>query len=156
MIITDEKEFNRYSIAVSDFEKAIEFLDEFKNTTNSYIVIEALLICSVICYYRPFTQNEKKKDSKAKPCLKIESFSNLTDEELVLHDKCKNIRNKALAHSEWTKYPTKIIEGTTKIRGRYYSIFQENIDFCELRNLTEKLLDQCHNRRADFLNEKRL
>jgi hypothetical protein len=154
MNITDEREFNRYSIAIHDFEKAIEFLDESEKNIGNCTIYESLLISAVISYFRPFTENEKDKESNAISKININAFSALTEADMSTHNKCKEIRNKALAHSEWSKYPTRVRQDETVIRSRFYSILSEDILWLELRNLANKLLNQCHNRRAEYHRER--
>ena len=155
MNISNESEFNRYSIAVRDFERVVEFLTESENQKMSSLVYESLLICAVIYYYRPFSPNEIINDAEASKKIEIETFSDLTDAELELHKKCKEIRNKALAHAEWAKYPTRIDPENNVISSRVYSILNESINWSNLRILTEKICLQCHHRRADFKNQNR-
>ena len=48
---------NRYTISVYDFEKCIEFLREATKQSAEQLMYEALLICSLIYYCRPFSSN---------------------------------------------------------------------------------------------------
>lgn len=75
MPITNEQEFNRYSIAVVDFEKASECLAEARKRLPNDLVFEALLFMAIITYYRPFSPNEKsKRNLKAKSRLNFEDL----------------------------------------------------------------------------------
>ncbi len=150
MSINSEEEFNRHSISVRDFEKSIEFLQEIGNHSQATLLYEALLISALICYCRPFSSNERNKDAKATDRIEFKSFSDITTDEKSLHDKCITTRNKAVAHAEWSRHPTEYRRGTRVIVSRGYSILSENIDPTSLLALSEKLLQQCHHRRADY------
>lgn len=150
------KEFNRFSIAVHDFEKAIEFLNESTNHDESSLAHEALLISAVLLYWRPFSPNEKDPSARATARIKIESFKGLTEEELGLHELCGTLRNKALAHAEWLYNPTRVAPETGIITSRRHNIISEPINWEALRRLAEKLREQCHHSRADYISQNRL
>ncbi|MBV5271191.1 MAG: hypothetical protein JZU55_16415, partial [Afipia sp.] len=69
---------------------------------------EALVFTAIVSYYRPFSPNEKNKNAQATSQLKLDDFSPLSHEELGLHEKCKELRNQALAHSEYKHNPTRL------------------------------------------------
>jgi len=113
MQIKTVQELNRYSIAVQDFEQVVEFLEESENHKINTKIYQALLTCAIIYYYRPFSQNERDKNSQAISQISIEDFKDLTKEDIQLHKHCKRVRNKALAHAEWVNYPTKLHKDAT-------------------------------------------
>ena len=148
--MSTDSEQNRCSISIRDFEKSIEFLQEITNHTKGSLPYEALLISALICYCRPFSRNERDKNARAAPKIEFGSFLDITDDEKALHEKCMTTRNKALAHSEWSSYPTAYKQETNVIVSRVYSILSENIDLASLLALSKKLKEQCHDRRADY------
>ena len=150
MSINSEQEFNRHSITIRDFDKSLEFLREMDNHPSNPLVLESLLICALICYCRPFTSNERTENANASPRIEFDSFSDITADEKCLHSRCMTIRNKALAHSEWSKYSTRRRPETNVIVSQGYSIFSENIDRALLSAMVNKLMTQCHHRRAEF------
>lgn len=150
MSILSEQEFNRYSISIRDFEKCIEFLQEMDIHSPNTLVFESLLTCALIFYCRPFSHNERSKDARATPKITIESFSGVTADERDLHKRCMEIRNKALAHAEWSYYPTERKPKTNVIWSGVYSVLSEDIDLDSLLVLVKKLTDQCHDKRAYF------
>jgi len=156
MTVRNDQELNRYSISVRDFEKTIEFLKEALGKSSCSVIIESLLMSTIICYCRPFSSNERGKGAKATSKIQLESFSDITESERTLHEKCMAVRNKAIAHAEWTNNPTKRDSETNVICSRAYSLTSDQIDWQALLTLTDKLRKQCHNFRADFLMKKRL
>ena len=150
MSINSEQDFNRHSIAIRDFEKSIEFLEEAGSHHPNSLPYESLLICALISYCRPFSTNEQNKNAEASPKIKFDSFSGITADEKSLHDQCMTIRNKALAHSEWSKYPTRRNPETNVISSQVYSIISQDIDRASLLAFSKKLMEQCHHRRADY------
>ena len=103
-----ERQTNRLSISANDLEQAISFLEELcssaERTDGDYsdIVRESLLLSAIISYSRPFSRNEIDKTAKADPTVLNETIEFLSEEEWTLHRKILCLRNKAVAHSEWS------------------------------------------------------
>lgn len=152
MRISSEKEFNRYSIAARDFERAIDFLAESEKHPENSLAYEALLISGAICYSRPFSQNEKGGNPNASVRIEFDSFSSLSQQDRDIHDRCIDLRNKALAHAEWDRYPTKVNRQTKMVWSKMYSVLSEPMNWNALLDLTNKLLIQCHELRVNYLN----
>ncbi len=151
MPISSEKELNRYSISFLDFEKAQQYICEAKKHDRSSIEYEALLLAAIVSYYRPFSSNEKSKLAKAKSRLFIEEFGSLTDSQKELHEKCKELRNKVIAHSAFEFNPTGIKQNTKVIVSRPYSLLNENFDLDSFETLLTQFVDLCHKKRADYI-----
>ena len=149
-----EIKFNRLSITVHDFEDAIALLGEAGKFAEDVLAHEALLTCALICFCRPFTVNEKDRDAKASAKMEIGEFTDITAEEKKLHGDCMKIRNKAVAHAEWSHYPTKRSEETNVVVSRRFSLIAVGIDWSALARLLEKLREQSHLKRADYLRRK--
>ncbi|MGQ0645312.1 MAG: hypothetical protein ACT4O3_07445 [Elusimicrobiota bacterium] len=156
MPIETENELNRFSIAVRDFEKAISFLDEAQKNSGNPLTYEAFLISAVIHYTRPFSSNEKSSTSQASSKINISVFNDLTQDELDIHARCIDIRNKAVAHAEWEYYPTRLDAKSGVISSRSYSIILEQFEWGDLQRLAIKLEHQCHHLRANFARDVRL
>jgi hypothetical protein len=152
--MSDRTYLNRLSISVRDFELALEYAKEALRCDFSDRAIEALTFAALVCYYRPFTRNERQTKSSASPSISISDFPQLTETDLELHEKCKELRNKALAHSEFKMYPTRMsMRGDRAvIVSRPFALLERAPDLRELIALTEKLLDACHHRRANYLS----
>jgi|GEM_PF-989750 len=159
MAISSEAELNRYSIAVRDFEDAQRFLCAARNHGIDSIEYEALLFAAIISYWRPFSLNEKSKSAAASVRLDIQNFGTLSENQKELHRNCENLRNKALAHSEYEYNPTRLrpsgvfvsspfsLLGSSQIRdpGSVH-----NMDL--FQQLLEKLIDSCHAMRAAYVS----
>ena len=150
MRIQSEREFNRYSIALFDFQKAKDFLSEAKNHLPSSLPFQALLFAAIVCYYRPFSPNEKSNASPATSRLGIEEFDNLSPSEIQIHEGCKELRNKVLAHSEYSWNPTHIDPNFKVIVSRPFWLSSDSVDMDGLGRLLDKLILTCHHRRAEF------
>lgn len=151
----DEAKFNRFSISLKDFEKANSFLSEARNHGFGGVVHEALTFAAIICYYRPFSPNEKSQPAPATSQLTLADFQPLSSDELAIHEKCKELRNKALAHSEFTYHPTSLDPDTGVISSKLFSLVGLAPDLAKLSVLIGKLMEQCHNRRADYVRTAR-
>jgi hypothetical protein len=149
MIQTD-KEFHRYTIVLNDFEKALDYLVEAKKQPKCGLAYEALLSMAVICYYLPFSRNEKSATAKAQLSLSIEDMITLSPSEHELHKLCKELRNKAIAHSGYEYNPTDFCEPTEVIMSRQFSIYPYLDNLQILAKLTQRLIDACHASRAPY------
>lgn len=150
MSIQNEREFNRYSIALFDFTMALDFLSEVRNHLPSSLPYQALLFAAIVCYYRPFTENEKARKSPAISKLRISEFGTLSPSEREIHEKCRTLRNKALAHSEHRYNPTHIDPYSKVIVSRPFWLSSESVDIEGLIKLLDKFINVCHNKRADY------
>ncbi len=149
--MTDEAKFNRFSISLKDFEKAHTFLGEANKHEYGSVVHEALVFAAIICYFRPFTRNEKSRSASAVSQLQLSDFGSLMPEELSIHQKCEELRNKALAHSEFKYHPTRLNLDTGMISSTWFSLVGQVPDLGKLAALIEKHIQQCRNKRADYV-----
>lgn len=154
MVTTEE--FHRYSIAIFDWEKALTFAKAALTHRPNTTVYEALLFAAIVCYYRPFSQSEKGKNPPAVSQLRIEDLPPLSQGEQELHANCKELRNKALAHSEFAFNPTKLNEETGVISSRPFSLLSQPFDLEAFVKLVSKLELALHHRRADHVREWQL
>lgn len=139
----EERKFHRYSISLQDFRKASEFLVEAKKHPYGSLIHEALLFSAIICYYRPFSPNEKEKDARASSRLDLTDFPTLTTDEAQVHELCKELRNKALAHSEFKYHPTSLNPETGVISTQVFSLVGKAPNLDSLTHLIEKLAERC-------------
>lgn len=151
--MTTEQEFNRLSIAVFDWVKSLAFAVEAQKHSQNTTVYEALLFASIVCYYRPFSPNEKKANPPATSHLKIEEFPTISEEENALHENCKKLRNKALAHSEFELNPTSFSKATRVIESKPFSLLSQPFDLETFIRLVSKLERACHHKRADHVSK---
>lgn len=152
---TSSQELNRYSIACLDWENALAFATEAQKHVQNSIVVDALVFSAIVCYYRPFSSNERKKNAAAKSQLRIEDFPPLTVDEQEIHDTCKILRNQALAHSEFEFNPTWLNPKNGVISSRPFSIHSQRFNISSFIKLVNIFQLACHNKRADLVLEKR-
>ena len=151
----DEAKFNRFSIALRDFERAEAFIKEARNHQYGGLVHEALVLSAIVCYYRPFTNNERNPNSAAASRLELSDFSPLSRNQLDIHETCKELRNKALAHAEITHHPTKLDREKGVISSPVFSLVGKAPLLEEMSELIGKLISQCDDKRADYVNSVR-
>ena len=93
------RQFNRAALSRQDFREAREFLKELKpGLTRTQE--EALLMSAIICYARPFSQNDRDGQSEATSTVQGNPAKILDQSEFDLHTRLLDIRNKAVAHSD--------------------------------------------------------
>lgn len=153
--MSDEAKFNRFSIALKDFEKAEAFLAEARNHQYGGLVHEALVFSAIICYFRPFTNNERNPNSAAAARLELSDLPPLSPDELRIHETCKDLRNKALAHAEISHHPTQLDRETGVISSTIFSLVGKVPRLEALSELIGKFMRQCHNKRADYVHSAR-
>lgn len=100
-------DFNRAEISVCDFEEAEVYLVELPNASSD-IMRKALLVAAIIAYGRPFTSNEKGKSPKASSKVALINNHLLSDEQQAMHSHLMTLRNKAIAHSEFSRNPVSL------------------------------------------------
>ncbi len=143
--------FNRYSISSFDFKKAIEFANEMSKYSGSSLAYESLLTAAIICYSRPFSQNEKGTNSLASAKLCELDFQPLTELQSRIHFRCIELRNKAIAHSEYLFNPTKHNIKTATVSSAPFALLNEPFELSEFLSLADHHLAICHEMRANYL-----
>jgi hypothetical protein len=154
MVITNDQEFNRYSITCFDLEKTLGYANEAKKYPANSLLYEALLIAAIVSYCRPFSPNEKTQNQQASSRVKVENISALSEPELQIHSYCVKLRNKAIAHSEFMMNPTRLDHSTGTIISRPFSLLPLPFDLMEFIGLVNKLELACHNHRASYKERK--
>jgi hypothetical protein len=152
--------FNRLSISFHDWDKAHTYLQEARKIGPGSWAYDALIEMAIICYWRPFSPNERIKHPKATRNLTLDDLrpSKLTRKELQLHQICGKFRNKAIAHSEYRFNPTRLNVNTGVIESRRFSITRlpDSATFPErLEKLCEKLIELVHGLRGAYTTERR-
>jgi len=151
-----DKQHNRLNISKYDFEMCINYLSETANVGEGSYAYEALWMMAIIAYARPFSYNEKDKDSKA--AAKINP-PQMNPEEENLHNKLIDCRNKIIAHSEIKYNPTSTNMDTGIIfrkRACIWSTLQRFDHFLHKNTiiaLAKKMLGHCHHTSADLIHE---
>jgi len=153
--MVDEKKFNRIAISLTDFERAKDFLKESQNHSCGSIAYEALVFTAIVCYFRPFSQNEKDRNSRAAVKLDLSDFQPLTDTEKSVHDQCMDLRNKALAHAEIKYHTTDFDTVTGAVSRTIFTCTGNSPDLHQLSALIDKFIQQCRNRVADYAHKNR-
>jgi hypothetical protein len=105
-----ERDLNRTRISSHDFQQAGKYLAALGRHATSSVEYSALLSSAVISYARPFGPNEKEESALALARLAIAPDDVLSLEEKALHDDMLLLRNKAIAHAEYTNNPVRRVE----------------------------------------------
>ena len=139
-----KEDFYRAIISERDFEEAADYLLALTESGPA-IVRKALLVAAVIAYGRPFTRNEREKGAKAsaKVSLLIENL--LNDQEREMHGRLIELRNKAIAHSEFAVNPVslgEVTEGGLSFKATSFDILDESIDVPTFISLCRKRAKQ--------------
>lgn len=147
------KGLNRLTISRHDFEKCLEYLGKLKSQEYGSIIYEALLLTAIVFYARPFSCNEKCKNSKTESRVDLAIIDQLNEEDQQLHGRLLDLRNKAIAHAEWTFYPTGVTESKI-IQSMPFSVWNEfrgSMEIEAFSRLVEKVLLRAHHVTGDKL-----
>lgn len=155
MSVNDSKNtINRLTSASLDLEGCVRFLDALEEQTYGTTAYEALLISAVVFYARPFSENEKKSStSPSDPRVPDAVLTGLSESEKKIHEELRILRNKALAHAEWTFHPTGV-SSRKVINALPFSIwkwFPGPIEISAFRGLALKVRHAVQNAQANAL-----
>lgn len=142
----DTKVINRLTISRHDLEQCQNFLQQITHQKYGSVTYEALLIAAIVFYARPFSNNERDNNANADSKIKDEVLNQLTSGEHELHAKLLTLRNKAVAHAEWTYHPTGVSENGI-IKSMPFSIwnhFQDSSEIAAFSSLVGKVLLRTH------------
>jgi hypothetical protein len=143
---------NRLTSASLDLKNTIKFLEALSEHEYSSTAYEALLISAIIYYARPFSSNEKKDSTHpSESRVPEEVLSELLEEEIALHEKIITLRNKAVAHAEWSYHPTGVTDNGI-IKARPFSIweyFEGSAEIAKFKNLSQRVRNAVQNKQAN-------
>lgn len=137
-------QLNRANISEKDFEEALGYLNPYQKYQFN-IINKALLVAGIISYSRPFTNNKGDID-KASNALSVNLKKTYTSNELLLHDKILSYRNEAIAHSDFKRRPTRLVQSESNgfvTMSKAFDIQSELIDIEMLKAMCEKMKKYC-------------
>lgn len=139
-----EIQLNRANISEKDFEEALEYLNPYQKYQFN-IINRALLVAGIICYSRPFSNN-KGDIGKASNLLSVNLKKIFTSNELLLHEKIISYRNEAIAHSDYKRRPTRLVQSESNgfvTMSKPFDIQSELIDIDMFKEICEKMKKYC-------------
>lgn len=146
---------NRLTSASLDLESCVRFLDALEVQTYGTTAYEALLISAVVFYARPFSENEKKSStSPSDPRVPNAVLTDLSESERQRHEELRALRNKAIAHAEWTFHPNGVSPSKV-IKALPFSIwkwFPSPSEISAFRNLVLRVRHAVQNAQAAELH----
>lgn len=125
-----QRQLNRVHISKRDFEETADYVNSY-NKNYSDTIKRALLSAAIIAYARPFKGNKGPKD-RSIPTLPKGWLKNLDNEHRKLHRRILDLRDKAVAHSEYGLKPTSPTvcdSGVVVQCSRPFDILAEDLDF---------------------------
>lgn len=134
-----ERQFVRVYISGKDFEQCVEYA-AFAEAATEETVRRGLITASIISYARPFSANESHEKAIPKPPVSVDKH--LTSEELLLHNRLCNIRNQAVAHSDFGMNPARLVEVIGRghlVSSRLYDPMVEFSNIGKIRALADKM-----------------
>jgi len=108
-------------------------------------------VSAIIHYARHFSNNEKNLAVHTLARLPKAVIEGYSPDELVLHNRLIDRRNKVIARAEWNEFPTTVDEETKALSSTRYSVYPEFLDPLPLIALVKKLLARLHNMVADHV-----
>ena len=101
-----QAQFNRTRISLADFEEADSYLRSYRNRYRD-VTKRALLLAAVIAYCRPFKRSHGGNPVRSTERLPIDLSKVLKGNEQILHNHLLELRDRALAHSDFDRKPTR-------------------------------------------------
>lgn len=149
--MNNQKELYRLNISRLDIKQALDFLEAAARHDRTSIEYEGLIVSAIIHYARPFSNNEKNPAANALARVPESVIEGYSPDELMLHNRLIDRRNKAIAHAEWNEFPTTVDEETKALSSTRYSIYPEFLDPLPLIALAKTVLARLHNMVADHI-----
>lgn len=155
-----EREILRTHLSRRDFHKASQFVSAAKACDNN-VVREALLISALVCYTRPYSQNDVVRAS---------GFANPSDSigtvdapkaSKALHERLMFLRSRTVAEQDVNAYPlqlepsrrgksAKVVFTPHRFRSRSWSLLKEDIDLGAFSRLADEMHGRCSERLAQL------
>lgn len=137
--------FNRARISIEDFKESIENLQVFKPDSDQ-IIGRALLTTAIIAYARPFLSSRGGRGQATSRIFGIPEEV-LLQEETELHNRVLELRNQAIAHSDFCRKSARRV-GLASASGfvtlcRPFNVLSENIDATALLSMAQKWKQHC-------------
>ena len=140
-----KKQFCRARISLNDFEQAIEFLAALESAATD-VPRRSLLTSAVIAYSRPFSNNEPSENAHATSRMHGNPRSLFTPEHMLLHEDVLNLRNKAIAHAQWSEYPGALRRSRPNgfvLQARFFDILAKQLETHHFRDIAQLMRDHC-------------
>lgn len=106
-----EQQFHRVCISDDDVFEAYEYLNAIDQKSTK-AVRQGLLVAAIVAYSRPFLNSNAGERSSKKVSLKLES--DINEDELELHQEILDLRNGAIAHSDYNLRPVTRWKGVSE------------------------------------------
>jgi len=141
-------QFIRAFISKQDFEEAKKYLLSYKSELDD-VIKRALLVAAVVSYSKPFTTNNGGNYRQSTPTLKVNANTILNkNKEITFHKKILDLRKKAVAHSDFGKRPTNLIQASENgylVGYKKFDLLSEilNYDIELFLSITAKMIKYC-------------
>jgi hypothetical protein len=140
-----EREYNRLSISIHDFEAATSYLGLF-DETSSYVLQDAIASAAVVAYARPFKGSNAGIEQLSARKLTFDLAEIFDAKQLHMHDTIIALRDRGIAHSDYDLKPTRRIQGPkgggTMSEGKTFNP-QEGLNIAMFRDLAHRLHVHC-------------
>jgi hypothetical protein len=151
-----ESQFNRVNISSKDFEEAHMYLVELR-ADLPMVLQRALLTAAVVAYARPFKNSRGSREGSASARLPIDVGTLLGVEEIALHERIIDLRDRGVAHSDFSMKPTRRVarqDAAIMAWSKPFDVLSELIDVQAFRDLVWSM--HCHCVNAIFVLGKQL
>jgi hypothetical protein len=162
---TPEAKLNRALISHEDIGEAQQYLQVFEklDSTSDAVMRRALLTAAVVAYSRPFTRNYGH--TRAARQLDVNLTHWFTAAQLAMHQKVLDLRDTAVAHSDYSAKPASRVTGNLagfSFWGSRFDLLQQQLDVPEWLRMCNQLVAHCfqsalgHNRDMECLRDPSL
>jgi hypothetical protein len=158
-----EREIVQTHLSRRDFHKASQFISAATACDNN-VVREALLISALVCYTRPFSQNEGQREAGMAAAANRDGKFGPPEASRPLHDRLIVLRGKTVMEEDADAYPiqlepsrrgkaSKVLFTPHRFRSRTWSLLKENIDLHAFSQLADDMHGRCSDRLAELSDQ---
>lgn len=147
-----DAKLNRWTISRHDFEEAHEYLQAFVSSTDP-VIQRALISAAIVAYGRPFTPNFGEPKAVRSITLPEDIFD---PDGFRLHEKILQLRNKGIAHSDYTLKPTARVPSAASglmTWSKPFNPLSEGINIDKFRDMAWQLHMRCFEEASKLNNQ---
>lgn len=148
MADNSDAELNRINISIKDLDEAHEYLKAYNEGLDA-VIQRALLTAAIVAYSRPFKRSAPGTDKKSAVKISSEVEDLLDETQQDLHAKVIELRDKAVAHSDYDRKPTQRMPSapcSVMMWSKTFDVLSENVDVDRFRDLAWKVHCLCIDR----------
>jgi hypothetical protein len=144
-VVDIRAQFHRAHISRGDFEEAEEYLRAYRLRSRP-ATRRAILFAAIVSYSRPFIYSRGGTPRQATSRLSGEQLKLLTASERALHATILSLRHQVLAHSDFDRKPTRLVESVGTgflVKSKPFDLLSQEINVSAFVAMCVKMKNYC-------------